>query len=692
MIPKLRGNTFYLPVADGIYLQNDHQSLRLKGQDLYRWIEALEPYLNGQYPLKALISGLEPEQQAMIQDIVEILLTHGFLKDLSRDQPHTLDERELSTYAAEIAFLDAFRDSAAAAFEQFRAQRVLLIGSGLTVLALANATLQGGTRHTTVWVTNECETHTQRIQAYREQALARDPGQVLLEQPAPEWRNTTALQEALQPFDVIVHLSDRPVLQRALTLNTLCVALQKPLFQALILDDLALIGPWVRPGQPGCWECAWRRWLANLDTSRKDARDPWKDDLTAPLSPLLGLPTAATVANMLSFECFKALAGAGPSGIGSTLLQLDLETLRCQSHRFLPHPLCQACQHPIPAPEAMFLTRIRELGEQEPHDAEAFNQRAVSCFDAALGIFCYLGEDDLVQMPLNISSLTISAPMSPQLSQEPLTITRACLEADTARHRVALEAVARYAARLVDRRRLVSDARGGQAWAYDLFTGQACLVSEELAYPSDDLQAMMPSLRGVSAGLSWAEACVHALLDHCLAVTIQEALLGEASSPEILLNTLALDEQGAHLRRLVEQTGTPLHIYDVTGSLQVPTLAFCLEEETLVYTTHLNVVQALHEGLERVVQHYQALHEGQMAYALPPVLHLPLAVRGSSGALPASCAPGSWVEQLEHLIAALHQRHWQMLVIPLDHDPALTDILPFVVRVLLTPQEETHAH
>lgn len=692
MLPKLHGDTLYLPVADGVYLQSNQQSLRLKGQDLYQWIEALEPYLNGRFRLETIVGDLPPEHQAMVREIVEALSTHGFLKDLSGDRPHSLDEQELSTYAAEIAFLESFRDSAAATFEQFRAQRVLLIGSGLTILALAHATLQGGTRSTTVWVTDECETVTQRFEAYREQAHARDPQQVLLRQPAPDWHNMAALQEALQPFDVILHVSDRPMLQRALTLNRLCVELQKPFFQALIVDDQALIGPWVRPGQAGCWECAWRRWLANLEAPRKNARDPWQDDLTTPISSLLGLPIAATVANMLGFEAFKALTEAGPSGINGTLMALDLEMLRGQSHHFLPHPLCQSCQHPASATEATFLAQIHALEELEPRDPETFNQQAVSCFDAALGIFGYLGEDDLVQMPLNVSSLTVSAPMTPDISQEPLTLTCARLGTDTARHQVTLQAAARYASRLLDRRRLVADAAGTQAWAYDLFTRQACLLPVEQAYPPDDLQTTAPTPQGVSAGLSWAEACTRALLDHCLALTLQEVHLEEVRYPEISPETLPLDEQSNHLLRLIEQTGKSLQIYDVTGTLRVPTLAFCLGEDTLVYTTQLDVRQALHDGLEQVVQHAQALHEEQMMYALPPVPQLPRAVRGAPGVLPASAAPNSWQEQLEQLVATLHQHHWRLLALPLDHDPALTDILPFLVRVLVIPQENTHGH
>lgn len=684
MQPKLQGNTFYLPTTEGIYLRNNQETLTLKGQDIYQWISALEPYLDGQSTLEALVDDLEPEQQVMVRDIVETLLAHGFLKDCSHDLPHTLDERALVTYATEIAFIDSFHDSAAALFEHFCGQRVLIIGSGLTALALVHATLQAGVRQTTFWITDECETHTSRLLAYRQEAQARDAHQELFEQPSPDWHDEDVIRESLQSFDVILHLSDRPMLQRALMLNALCFDLQKPLFQALLLNDHALVGP-VVTGAPGCWECAWRRELANPDaTEQRGSLGPWQNDLTTPVSPLLALPTAATVANILSFECFKYLTASGPSEITGQMLRFDLETLRFQSHLFLPHPLCQVCQHLSPLTEAAFLEHIRDLEKREALKEELFNQQAVRCFDSSLGIFPFLGEDDLVQMPLNVSRLTVSAPMNPELPQKTLTLTQAHQGFDTTRRLLTFQGCSLYAARLVDRRRLVADAGRIGVWAYDLQARNARLVSEAQAFLlSDDLQQIVPTSLGVSAGLSWAEACARALLDHALALTVQEVSLGEARYAEIAPNTLGMDPRGKHLYTFVEQTGKQLRVYHVTSALQIPTLAFCIENETLVYTTHFDVAQALNEGLERVVQQAQSRQAEQPVYALPAVPQLTHAARGDLSSFPANPAPRGWQEGLDWLIAAFHRQHWCMLAVLLDHDTALSALIPFLVRLLL---------
>jgi putative thiazole-containing bacteriocin maturation protein len=688
MQPKLHGDTFYLPTAEGLYLRNSRQTVTLKGDEIYQWFVALQPYLNGRYTLEEIVDDLEPAQQEMVRRLVETLLAQSFVKDVSHDLPHTLDERTLATYSSEIAFIESFRDSAAATFERFRAQRMLLIGSGMTCLALVQATLHGGVRDTTIWMTDECETYTQRLQAYREQSQRRDPSQVLLEQVAPNWQDEPALQKALATFDVIFHLSDRPMLQRTSTLNRLCLTLQKPFFPALMLDDQALIGPLVDSGASGCWECAWRRWLAGGEAAEQKAvRDPLEDHRAAAISPLLGLPTAATVANMLSFECFKYLTEAGPCEINGAVLQLDLETLRCESHPFLPHPLCRTCQRPIPLHETAFLEQARQLEAQEPLEETTFSQRVVTYFDASLGIFTSLGEEDFTQMPLNVSRLTVSAPMRPEHIQETVALTRAHLTLETTRRRLTIEGAARYAARLVDQRRLLVDAGRKEALAYDLYSKQVRRVPAADAYPALNPQGEPSALLGVGAGLSWAEACARGALDHCLAVTLQDIRQGAARCVEAPIDAQVLDMETKHLHTLVEHTGAPLHIYQVTGSLGVPALAFCVGDETVTYVAHFDRTEALHEGLERVVQRFQSLHEEQPDYALPAVVPLPAADTDVIEAPLGWPALQGWQEGLGWLVKRLDHAGWRLAAVPLDHDPALTAVLPFLVHMLLIRKE-----
>jgi len=345
MLPKLKGDTFFMPMPDGVYFRNNQGSFEMKGKAIYRWIESLAPYLNGEHPLAKITAGLDTEKQAMIADLVNTLLTHGFLKDLSQDLPHHLSPTERETYADEIAFIDLFCDSAMARFERFREHKVLLIGSGLTMTGLVKALLKCGLCQVAVITTPECETNTRRYQEILDIFHKRDPRQTLREIDPLQWED----EVIRQPFDTILHVSDRPMLARASILNRFCVTRRKTLLQAVIVDNRAWIGPLVCPDQDGCWKCAMLRLQGNLTNMPEQLPTyAFQDQTSAPISRFVALPTAAFVANILSFELLKHLTEAGPVETVRNLIEVDLETLRMQKHPFRPHPLCHTCQHPEP--------------------------------------------------------------------------------------------------------------------------------------------------------------------------------------------------------------------------------------------------------------------------------------------------------------------------------------------------------
>src|SRR5437660_2887468 len=146
MRAKIKGDTFYVPVSEGIYFRNNQGAFVLKGKVVHRWFERLIPYLDGQYMLEEIVQGLPAEKRTMIEDLVRILVHKGFLKNVASDLPHQLRETEQRLYASEIAFIDAFTDSAAHRFEQYRNSRILLIGSGLTFTGVVHALLRSGVR------------------------------------------------------------------------------------------------------------------------------------------------------------------------------------------------------------------------------------------------------------------------------------------------------------------------------------------------------------------------------------------------------------------------------------------------------------------------------------------------------------------------------------------------------------------
>ena len=128
-------------------------------------------------------------------------------------------------------------------------------------------------------------------------------------------------------------------------------------------------------------------------------------------------------------------------------------------------------------------------------------------------------------------------------------------------------------------------------------------------------------------------------------------------------------------------------VYDVTGALRIPTFAICIDNEVAALGADTNVSRALREGFERALLYYQ-LRGKQVAEFRPvqlPDTFSPL--RGHTQIVPTSVTGDEWSACQQRIQQALHSLGWQPLVIPLDHDPTVSRVLPYLVRVLLARVE-----
>lgn len=719
MRPKLKGDTFYIPTPDGVYLNNNHGPLKMKGKVIYRWIERLAPYLNGAYTLEEITQGLSEEKRAMVTQLITLLHDKGFIKDVATDHPHTLSAVEEQLYAPEIAFIDSFVDSAAFRFERYRECRLLLIGSGLSLTALVSANLKSGVRQIAVLTTDECATDQRRHEEYLHLYNQQGSRQELLEVKSPCWQEEAEVAAAIQAFDVIIFASDRPMLARARMLTKLCRVQQKIFIPAVIVDNYAWIGPLLHPETRGCWECSWLRLQAHLAEPRAQFSAYSLQDQPAVLpSRFIAMPTAAIIANELSFEIFKYLSGVGALETEARLLSVDLETLQIQRHAFQPHPLCTTCQtHEAPTAE-QFRATISQVEQGSPIEQEVLSKQIATCFESHCGLFISLAEQDFIQLPLNISQVTISNPMAQEKLRLPIITTGAGTDISTSRWQATQRACEIYAASLVDVQRfplldsvhrkrfevqadwwLAGDcdenkqahqdlSRQGEdeqlTWAWNLQTRRVCLVPACLAYP--ELRGSIPAEEttpGFASGLSYAEAISRALFAHCKQLTIADIARAREPFSQVDLASLSLDAEGARYRHLLELLAEVVTVYDITGPLQIPTFAFCRDHLTLTYSSHLDVKVAMRVGLERVLQQYQSVTNQQPQYALPMVPELPADARGNTLVVPHTQTPLSWPETQAYLQNILQAQGWQMFVVPLHADPVLTEIFPYIVHVLL---------
>ncbi|WP_166427682.1 TOMM precursor leader peptide-binding protein [Nonomuraea mesophila] len=107
----------------------------------------------------------------------------------------------------------------------------------------------------------------------------------------------------------------------------------------------ALVGPAVRPSQPGCPTCVERRRTGNRpDAPARDAlRERWAADLDVRPSALLTPLVSRTVAALVADEVRRLRHDPGSARTVGALLKVRLPTAAVRRHRFLPDPLCPDC-------------------------------------------------------------------------------------------------------------------------------------------------------------------------------------------------------------------------------------------------------------------------------------------------------------------------------------------------------------
>jgi bacteriocin biosynthesis cyclodehydratase domain-containing protein len=647
----------------------------------------------------------------MVTNLIEKLFAHQFLKDISQDRPHTLLPEELGTYASNLAFIESFQTSAAYRFECFRNKQLLIIGSGLGFTSLVQASLQCGVRQINAIVTPEGEMGSSSRQDILDLFASRDSEQTVQLINAPRWDNEAEVRNTIQVYDAVLHISERPMLARAQLLNRLCVEEQKTFIQAILVGDHAWIGPLVCSESEGCWECAWRRLQANLtNLSEQLSHYELHDQLQASNSRFLALPEMTMIANRLIFALFKYFTQTGSPETKGQLSILHLETGLSENHAFLPHPHCQVCQHPVAPTAAQFLERVQQLQHLGPIDPDTFLERlAGSAVDTRLGIFTAIEGDDFVQAPLAVYKATLSNPMLQKNRPEILTIAAVSRDTEDTRLQAAQKACTRYAANLVDHRRLLpleavqphtfpalsadqlvgmqsfSNQHKMWTWALDLQTQQACIVPAGHVFSA---LHQTESERGIASGMCWEEAICQALLDWCNYLTVEDLKDAQQAYFQVDLTRDLLTPEGIYLYQLLKTAvGQEILVYDVTGSLHVPTFATCFGEKVVAYSTHCDQAQALSIGFERALQQYQSEQCAQFEYAVAPVPDFPLTLRSNQLSVPRYTLPDAWPARQEWLLQRFQANGLRAFAVPLDHDPALVQVLPFIARVLLSRAE-----
>lgn len=368
MRPRMRTGVFYTPTpeGDGVLLSKGSDIVTFQGASTYAWLEKLSPHLDGRHSVGDLTASMRPATRQMVERLVGALHDAGLVRDVSEDAEHSLTERELEEYSAEIAFVEAFQDSPALRFERYRRTRLLVLGSGSVLCAAVEGALLSGVARVSARCTEPA------VPARLDQLGRRDVEQSLDAGPM-DTTDVAELRRAVEAADLVLYAADRIDSGELSAVDLTCAELGRTLIPVTLLGEEAWVGPVCPAERPAMrWGSLWRR----LGRPEVDER-----------SGFLTGPVPGIVANHLVFRAFEHVTGVAEQG---GVVRVDLETLQTSVHRLVVPP---------DAPVA------GELAE-----------RVGVLTDERLGALGPVSEGHYEQFPLRVVRVAVSDALSPGAS------------------------------------------------------------------------------------------------------------------------------------------------------------------------------------------------------------------------------------------------------------------------------------
>lgn len=433
---KVKRDTFFLPdPKGGVYFRNNLSSFRLEGNTIYQWIEKLLPMFNGEQTLEELTQGLTGPYRDRVYEIGETLYKNGFLRDVSKDIPHQLNQQVIEKYASQIEFIENFADSGAFHFQKYRQAKVLTIGSRSFLISLVSALLDSGLPKINVMVTDADQTNRLRLHELVQNARKKDSDVEIVEVPYHIGAGENFWKEAVQAYDWIWYVSQDGNVNQLRYLNQVCKEEKKAFLPAICLEKVGLSGPLTHPESEGCFESAWRR----IHQSFLQA-----DGQPQSFSSTSG----AILANVTVFEFFKRTLGITDSNQSNQIYLLNLETMEGDWLSFITHP---SIKPKSGTPELIedLVVRLEQESEREEQQGwllEYFSRLT----SKEIGIFHTWEERNLPQLPLSQCYVQAVDPVSEGPAKLLPEVICSGLTHEEARRNAGLKGIEMYVSKMID--------------------------------------------------------------------------------------------------------------------------------------------------------------------------------------------------------------------------------------------------
>jgi putative thiazole-containing bacteriocin maturation protein len=487
--PKLKQSSVFLQTDDGVFFQSSETAFRLKGKSIARWLSTLSPYMTGQYTLDELCDRLEPAYRDAVVRLVDVLLARGVIKNAVLETPELLASAVRQHFRTQIEFLDHYLDRPLEQFKAFRESRVLLIGEGESLTALALCLARNGMQQLLLAPDDDPAIHLRQLEPELD-ALRNSGCEVqlaLVEDSA---------SADLARYDMIAYCADNGSLKDVLALNQRCADAGIPFLPAIVFAGQAVLGPLFNAPRGPCWLCAQLRLSANAGEAYRAAL--WQalalgSDVSSQETTFFA-SNARRIGHGLGFEIFKLITGALPSETENSVIIQNLETLESIRGRLAPHPLCPVCSHTNSALARQSLEEVIAGRHDYNLPREEVMLKLNDLIHASTGVFSSFADDDLLQLPLKTSRLIGGSPASPLHGNIDVRVFNVESTLD-ARYEALFEGIKQYAQALPDKRQMLFASVGEmRERSKDIITAQElCSASGIVPLPSKTRVEWLPA-------------------------------------------------------------------------------------------------------------------------------------------------------------------------------------------------------
>ncbi|WP_149404687.1 TOMM precursor leader peptide-binding protein, partial [Dictyobacter arantiisoli] len=562
--PKLRQTIAFQLDNGNLLFTGDGRYFLLKGRSAVRWFSSFGTYLDGTHTLEELCRGMNPTVSDMIVKCTHELIQQGILKDASPEDPALLAKEVYHYFRPQIEFIDHYADTPQQRFKDFRESRILLVGSGEALIALGNSLLNNGLRDLLLAPTDTMHRYreilTSTVDNLRQHGI--EASLSLLD--ASSHRSDAYLDT----YDIVVYCSENGSLDEIFELNQKCLARRIKFLPAHIFNGKAFIGPLVNPTiTDPCWFCGQMRLAANSDAD--SARMLWQTlalkDAFRFKESAVSYPVINMLGNSLSFELFKVFTGITPSEDKNIVIVRDIETLASKRELLVKHPRCPFCSLVDLDIYTHHLLDFVVGVHDHPTTSKDLLERSSRLMDSSFGLFGAFQDDDIEQIPLRCTKLSISTSIFAQGTHPEITMYSP-ENVQEARYAALLEAVCHYSMALPDARSMLLMTREDvhkidkQAiapeafltwsgihlneqdkplrWlpAFSLFSENIHYVPAAAAYPYSELNSQRSfekTLAGFAVGSTFRDVQISGMLSALTSLHIEELLRMQSAVIEL---------------------------------------------------------------------------------------------------------------------------------------------------------------